>query len=88
MNPADLITSPQTRSVLAHLESGQSITPAQAAKLFGIMRLGARIHEMKLAGVEIAPTEFVKVKTRRGLTRVARYRLARYAEQPAAPAAR
>lgn len=66
---------PQTRDVLAHLEDGKTITAAQARKLFGIDRLGARIHELKRAGYDVR-ADLVSVKTRRGKSRVACYYLA------------
>jgi hypothetical protein len=65
---------PQTVSILKHLESGQSITDAQARKLFGIARLGARIWELRRAGYEVIG-ERIAVKTRHGKANVARYRI-------------
>ena len=37
----------QTEHILAHLQSGHSITPREADDLFGCMRLGARIYDLK-----------------------------------------
>lgn len=37
----------QNEIVWHHLKKKKSITPLQALKLYGIMRLGARIHELK-----------------------------------------
>lgn len=65
---------PQTSSVLRHLETGQSLTPDRARKLFGIDRLGARIWELKQAGYPVT-RDLIKVKTRQGKTRVASYSL-------------
>jgi hypothetical protein len=65
---------PQALDVLAHLQSGKTITDAQARKLYGIARLGARTHELKQAGYDVR-TDLVNVKTRRGKSRVASYYL-------------
>lgn len=37
----------QTTQILSALERGESLTPLDALKRFGCMRLGARIHELK-----------------------------------------
>jgi hypothetical protein len=39
--------------ILAHLQSGHSITPLDALQLFGCFRLGARIYDPRKSGVEI-----------------------------------
>lgn len=65
---------PQTLSVLRHLESGATITDAEARTLFGIARLSARIEELRRAGYHV-PGEYIQVRTRFGKTRVARYSL-------------
>jgi hypothetical protein len=44
---------PQTRTVLAHLESGDSISPLEAWAVYGISRLAARIYDLRKAGYEI-----------------------------------
>jgi Helix-turn-helix domain len=44
---------PQTRKVLAHLSSGQDINPLLALNAYGVMRLAARIHELRKAGYSI-----------------------------------
>ncbi len=61
----------QTEQVKRALERGQAITPIDALSRFGCFRLGARIWDLKRAGLDIE-TEFVT--TRHG-ARVARYRL-------------
>lgn len=43
----------QTQRILKHLETVGSITPREALDLFGCMRLGARIWELKRAGYQI-----------------------------------
>lgn len=44
---------PQTRQVLAHLESKGSISPLEAFGVYGITRLAARINELRKAGMEV-----------------------------------
>ena len=39
--------------IRAHLESGRSITPLDALRDFGCFRLGARIEELRKAGMRI-----------------------------------
>ncbi len=40
-------TQTQLRSIREHLESGRSITPLDALKLYGCFRLGARIWDLR-----------------------------------------
>lgn len=61
----------QNAAILAHLKTGRSITPIDALNEYGCFRLGARIHELKKDGHNIA-RELVEVKTG---TRVASYTL-------------
>lgn len=75
--------NPQAQSVLAHLQGGQTITAAQALKLYGIARLGARVWDLKEAGYNILP-ERITVKSRRGKASVCRYRLLEITVTPAA----
>jgi len=65
---------PQAIHILRHLESGASITPARARDLFGIERLGARIHELRRAGYDVRK-DTIAVKTRHGKAHVASYML-------------
>lgn len=65
----------QKDMILEHLEKNGSITPLEAQKLYGCMRLGARIWDLRHEGHEII-REIVEVSTRTGKARVARYRLA------------
>lgn len=65
----------QKEQILEHLEAHGSITPLEAQKLYGCMRLGARIWDLKHEGHEIVK-EIVEVTTRKGKANVARYRLA------------
>lgn len=43
----------QAESILAYLQTGQSITPREADELWGCMRLGARIYDLKKQGYKI-----------------------------------
>ncbi len=43
----------QNEAILAHLLSGNSITPIEALNLYGCFRLGARVHDLKGMGYEI-----------------------------------
>lgn len=65
----------QTEMVLDYLERHGSITPLEAMNKLGIMRLGARIYDLKESGVKII-TDRVSEKNRNGeLVSFARYRL-------------
>lgn len=64
---------PQTNKVLRHLQSGGSITPLEALNQFGIFRLGARIYELRRAGIDVAER---RVKGPNG-ARFSRYELQR-----------
>lgn len=73
------MTDPTKRSqkeqILEHIEKYGSITPLEAQKLYGCMRLGARIWDLRKDGYEIV-REIVEVETRSGKAHVARYRMA------------
>ena len=43
----------QTKQILAHLESGQSITPIDALQLFSCFRLSARIKNLRDQGHKV-----------------------------------
>ena len=43
----------QNDRLLSYLQSGHSITPKEADELFGCMRLGARIYDLKQRGYPI-----------------------------------
>jgi pyruvate-formate lyase-activating enzyme len=63
----------QNDMILNHLRTNGSITPLQALDLYGIMRLGARIYDLRRQGEQIY-RELVAVKNRRGeTTMVAEY---------------
>lgn len=65
----------QKDQILEHIEKYGSITPLEAQKFYGCMRLGARIWDLRKDGYEIV-REIVEVETRSGKARVARYRMA------------
>ncbi len=63
----------QNKAILAHLQSGKTITQAQAVALFDCYRLGARIYDLKQQGHAIS-TEKVTKKTKQGkVKQFARY---------------
>ncbi len=64
----------QREQVLDYLRDGNSLTPLEALSLFGSIRLGARIYELRNRGYDIKK-EMVRVKTSRGEALVAEYRL-------------
>jgi hypothetical protein len=43
----------QTKLIKDHLQAGHSITPLQALRLYGCLRLGARIYDLKRDGLDI-----------------------------------
>jgi hypothetical protein len=63
---------PQCQTVLRHLEEQGPITDWQARELYGIARLGARIHDLKKAGFEVQARR-IEVVTRSGVAHVAQY---------------
>lgn len=65
----------QTNMVLDYLNDFGSITQLEALRDLGIMRLGARVFELRDRGYDIE-TDMVDVKNRYGkTTRIARYRM-------------
>ena len=69
----------QNARILAHMKVAP-ITPLEALKYAGCLRLGARIYNLRDAGHDIS-TEMVTVQNSRGeRKRVARYRLIREAK--------
>lgn len=65
----------QNERVLQHLKTYGSITPLEAFDEYGILRLGARIFDLKKRGINIS-SEMVTVKNRFGdTTSCALYRL-------------
>lgn len=65
----------QTDCILDHLQAFGTITPADAWRLYGIMRLGARVKELRSRG-HLIVTETETALNRYGkTTRYARYKL-------------
>jgi hypothetical protein len=61
----------QNKMILAYLKEGHSITPLEALKRFGCLRLGARIFDLKEQGYNIKTD---RITTNAG-KRVASYKL-------------
>lgn len=55
------MTTSQTNQILEYMQAGNAITPLDALRLFGCMRLGARIYDLKQRGYVIN-TSIVKDK--------------------------
>ena len=75
LESAELIDSIETQNdeILAHLQSGKSITELEAIELFHCMRLSARIYDLRARGNDIRTTmETHKIGKRRA-KRYARY---------------
>lgn len=67
----------QSNQILAHLKKGKTITPLEALRLYGTMRLSDRINELKNKGHKIACT-ICEVRNSGGIvSRIAKYRLSR-----------
>lgn len=65
----------QTEKILFHIQEYGSITPLDALKEYGIMRLASRVSELKRAGFPIV-SEMETAKNRNGEpVRYARYRM-------------
>lgn len=62
----------QREKIANRLMNGFSLTPLQALKMFGSLRLSAVIFDLKNEGWDIK-SKLVKVKTRNGTSRVSRY---------------
>ena len=63
----------QNKRILDYLDKNGSITPQEAMLNLGIMRLAARIMELRVAGHDI-PCEMVAGKNAYGTFHYARYR--------------
>lgn len=62
----------QNAAILAHLQSGKTITPLEALQEFGCLRLSGRIYDLKQDGHNI---HCDRIKTKTGKV-IGRYRLA------------
>lgn len=47
------VQSCQADEILLHLKTGRTLTALEALRLFGCLRLGARIYDLKRRGVRI-----------------------------------
>lgn len=61
----------QASRILAYLKQGHALTPLEALRLFGCLRCGGRIYDLKKLGYPIV-SEMVKLPNGK---RVASYRL-------------
>ena len=59
----------QNQEILRYLRRGRSLTPLSALNLFGCLRLGARVHDLKRQGVKIK-TQMVSLSSSK---RIAQY---------------
>ena len=57
----------QTTAILAHLKSGRPLTPQGALRLYGCLRLAARVFELRQAGYDIRD-DLIEVDTQHGGT--------------------
>ena len=62
----------QDEMILSALKAGNKLTPEDALRRFGCMRLAARINDLRGQGHRIE-AEMVDVPTREGTAKVARY---------------
>ena len=63
----------QIQTVLTHLEQHGSITPLEAMERHGIMRLGARIYDLRRMGYKITRISVYSVNRYGNWVRYARY---------------
>jgi hypothetical protein len=75
INPNPATSSSHRAKVLSYLSAGETLTQAQAVKIFGCARLAARIEELRTSGHQISST-MITVRNRDGkAVRVAQYKL-------------
>lgn len=65
----------QTLRILSYMQGGGSLTGLEALQLFGCMRLGARILDIKKAGFTVEDTWELHRNENGEYKRVKRYRL-------------
>ena len=65
----------QNQVVMAHLRTRGKLTPVQAMTNYGIMRLAARVEELRRLGWDIETEMVVNNDGAGGSTRYARYKL-------------
>ena len=67
----------QTSEIIAYLNQGKTLTQLEALRMFGTMRLAARIEEIRKMGIQV-DCIIQSVKTNRGtISRIGKYKLAR-----------
>ena len=64
----------QEKGILEALQDGERLTPGDALKRFGCMRLAARVYDLRKLGHKIAE-QMIEVDTRSGTAMVAEYRI-------------
>ena len=67
-------TESQNKRIRKYLESGKSLTALDALYLFNSFRLGARIHNLKGEGMNIA-SELIEITSDGKTKHVAKYKL-------------
>lgn len=67
------MTNAQSKQILDYMRSNGSITPMEALNLFGCMRHGARIYDLKAAGHNIITIMTIGEKASGRPSRYARY---------------
>ena len=73
----------QTEMILEHMQKNGGITQADAIRLFGCYRLGARVYDLKERGIDVQKTMVPGVNRYGKRTRYARYFLNDVADQTA-----
>lgn len=73
-DPRNFNPTTQGDLIWQHLKRHRSITQGQALQLFGVARLASRIYDLRKR--HRIKTEMIKVNTRSGSSRIARYRIA------------
>lgn len=63
----------QTKQIRSYLEAGNSITGLEAIRMFGCLRLSARIYDLRDKGMDIRTTIETKKKRNGKFRRYARY---------------
>ena len=74
----------QASAILAHLQSGQSLTQLEARRLFGCARLASRIHELNTPVRQISRRMILVPSREGGTARVAEYFIPATSQTPAA----
>ena len=80
MNRKGLITSimkkdSQCEKILAYINENGSITPLDALREFGCMRLASRVNDLKRAGYAIISEMETKINKHGDIVRYSRYRM-------------